>query len=241
MFDMLTPTTASGNPALRPPHRGADYIGPERRQADGPSPRWHELMLDEIDYGVLLVGDDAQVLHMNHAARQALDDLHPLQLLGGELRARRCLDVVPLREALLGASLRGLRRMIVLGDPGHRVALSVVPLHLPGQQGCAATQIVFGKRQAGGQLSMQWFARNHGLTQAETRVLEALNEGLNPAEIAARHGVGIATIRTQICSIRGKTQADSIGALVRQVAALPPLVGALRTCHSAPLPMAMAA
>ena len=85
-----------------------------------------------------------------------------------------------------------------------------------------------GKRQMCGGLSVQWFARSHGLTLAETRVLEALSEGLQPSDIAARHGVGISTIRSQIGSIRSKTRSDSIGALVRQVAVLPPLVGALR-------------
>jgi DNA-binding CsgD family transcriptional regulator len=60
-------------------------------------------------------------------------------------------------------------------------------------------------------------------------VLEALSAGLHPGEIATRHGVGISTIRSQIGSIRSKTRSDSISALVRQVAVLPPLVGALRS------------
>jgi hypothetical protein len=41
----------------------------------------------------------------------------------------------------------------------------------------------------------------------------------------------VSTVRTQIGSIRAKTGANSIRELVRQVAVLPPLVGALR--HSA--------
>ena len=62
--------------------------------------RWYELMLDEIDYGVLLLGSDAQVLHINHAARCELDAQHPLQLLGRQLRARDPADVVRLHDAL---------------------------------------------------------------------------------------------------------------------------------------------
>jgi len=235
MFDLYTQAVVAGSrPQLK---AGNNYSGPERRRGASEPLGWHAAMLDEIDYGVLLIGDDAQVLHMNHAARLALDDQHPLQLVGRELRARRALDLLPLREALLGASQRGLRRLIQLGEPGQRVALSVVPLHLPGIDGLAATQIVIGRRQVGGDLSMQWFARNHDLTPAETRVLGALSEGMQPTEIAARHGVGIATIRTQICSIRSKTQSDSIGALVRQVAVLPPLVGALRARCGAAAPV----
>jgi hypothetical protein len=40
--------------------------------------------------------------------------------------------------------------------------------------------------------------------------------------------VAVSTVRTQIGSIRAKTGAGSIRELVRQVAVLPPLVGALR-------------
>jgi hypothetical protein len=41
-------------------------------------------MLDEIDYGMVLVGEGNHVLHVNHAARAELDADHPLQLLGRE-------------------------------------------------------------------------------------------------------------------------------------------------------------
>ena len=190
--------------------------------------RCYELMLDEIDYGVLLLGHDAQLLHMNHAARCELDAQHPLQLVGRQLRARDAADAVQLQDALQAALQRGLRRLLMLGQDRHRVAVSVVPLRTGGPGGTAATQLSMGKRQMCGGLGVHWFARNHGLTLAETRVLEALSEGLQPSEIATRHGVGISTIRSQIGSIRSKTHSDSIGALVRQVAVLPPLVGALR-------------
>jgi DNA-binding CsgD family transcriptional regulator len=189
---------------------------------------WYELMLDEIDYGVLLIGGDAQVLHINHAARCELDAQHPLQLLGRQLRARDAADMMRLHDALQAALQRGLRRLLMLGQGEHRVAVAVVPLRTSGPGGQAATQLSMGKRQMCGGLGVQWFARSHGLTLAETRVLEALSEGLQPNDIAVRHGVGISTIRTQIGSIRSKTRSDSIGALVRQVAVLPPLVGALR-------------
>ncbi len=217
------------------------YRGPERRETGAPLSRWQELMLDEIDYGMLLVDDQARVLHINHSARVSLDDQHPLQVIGSALRARRPLDVLPLHQALQGACQRGLRTLIVLGDASHRVAMSVVPLTSPGCQHTAATQLVFGKRAAAGELSAQWFARSHRLTHAETRVLQALTEGLDPNDIAQRFGVGIATIRSQICCIRAKTHADSIGALLRQVAALPPMVGVLRNVPGGPngaLPLA---
>ena len=217
----LKPILWDGPPLPRPPG-AADTAAP-------PLARWYELMLDEIDYGVLLLGSDAQVLHINHAARCDLDALHPLQLLGRQLRARDAADVVRLHDALLAATQRGLRRLLMLGQDAHRLALAIVPLRSGGADGQVATQLSMGKRQMCGGLGVQWFARSHEMTLAETRVLEALSEGLQPNDIAARHGVGISTIRSQIGSIRSKTRSDSIGALVRQVAVLPPLVGALRS------------
>lgn len=192
-----------------------------------PPPHWFALMLDEIDYGMLLVADDRTVLHANHVARAELDRDHPLQLLGAELRVQRPQDLMPLREALQAARSRGLRRLLCLGEGVHQVSVAVVPLPAgDGEEPLAL--LVFGKRRVCEALSTHWFAREHGLTAAEARVLAALCEGQLPASIAGAQGVAISTVRTQISAIRAKTGAASIRALVRQVAVLPPLVSALR-------------
>lgn len=87
---------------------------------------------------------------------------------------------------------------------------------------------MFSKRQVCEALSVEAFARGHGLTGAETQVLKALSDGTTPHEAAQMLGVRLSTVRTQIGSIRAKTGAPSIRALVQQVACLPPLVTALR-------------
>jgi len=198
------------------------------RPRDGDSSSCLAQMLDEIDYGMLLVAADAQVVYLNHAARAELDGHHPLQLLGRTLRAGRALDVAPLFDALAAAQ-RGLRRLLTLGDGEHRVGVSVVPLPgAPNDPRGRMTLLVLGKRQVCQQLSVQGFARSVALTPAETRVLELLCRGVRPTEIARTVGVAVSTVRTQIGSIRAKTGAASIRDLVRQVAVLPPLVGALR-------------
>jgi DNA-binding CsgD family transcriptional regulator len=205
-----------------------NYDGPERRSTASLLTRWLAQMIDEIDYGMLLLTADAQLLHANHAARAELDAGHPLQLLGRTLRARLAQDVAPLHDALAAAQ-RGLRRLLTVGGGDERVSVAVVPLGALGDAGGrAATLVVLSKRELCEALSVHWYARAHGLTQAETRVLEGLCRGLQPREIAQAHGVGLATVRTQVGQIRAKTGADSIRALVAQVARLPPLVSALR-------------
>jgi len=207
-----------------------------RQRQDRPTGQyslWLMRMLDEIDYGMLLVDAEGQLLYMNHAARHELDGKHPLQLLGHALRAHHPKDVAPLFDALCAAQ-RGLRKLLLLGEGEHRVSVSVVPLPCakdaePGTQTSAQTTLlVLGRRQTCAQLSVQGFARSLSLTPTETRVLEMLCSGVRPTEIATRQGVAVSTVRTQIGSIRGKTGAASIRELVHQVALLPPLVGALR-------------
>jgi DNA-binding CsgD family transcriptional regulator len=235
MFDLSHPSM-SALFAQRPPaapDAGATagegaYRGLERRSQASHATRLLALIFDEIDYGVLLVSaDTGTLLHANHAARAEFDAGYPLQLFGRELQARHAADAAPLHDALAGAR-RGLRRLVTLGAEGQRVGVSVVPLGALGDTGPQATLLLLGKRQVCERLSVQWFARAHSLTPAETRVLEGLCEGDDPRDVAAKHRVGLATVRTQIGCIRAKTGTDSIRELVRRVAVLPPMMNALR-------------
>ena len=194
-----------------------------------PQAAWHWLAaaLDELDYGIVLLFDGTHVVHINDAARVELDDRHPLQLQANELHARLARDVAPLHDAVSDASLRGLRRLLTLGKDAERASISVVPLEA-ADSGPRAVLVVLGKRSMCESLSVQGFARSYGLTGAETRVLVALCNGTPPAQAATELGVAISTIRSQIGSMRQKTGAESIRALVRQVAVLPPVKGALR-------------
>lgn len=197
-------------------------------RAPSPLPELMTRLLDEIDYGVLLVGPGDAVLHLNRRARAELDGEHPLQMGGvAGLCARGAADQAALQSALAGAR-GGLRRLVTIGGPGRRVAVSVVPLDAGGPGEGRMVLLLLGRRQLCEPLSVQGFARAHGLTPAEARVLEALCDGLDAREVAARHGVGLATVRTQIGAIRAKTGAESIRDLVRLVAALPPMMCVLR-------------
>jgi DNA-binding CsgD family transcriptional regulator len=201
--------------------------GAGERDAVSPLARFMAHMLDEIDYGMVLVDADARVLYCNHVARRELDQDHPLQMAGKQLVTSNAADTTLLQDALAEAQ-RGLRRLLTLGGGDQFVAISVVPMpELDTRSG--ATLLVLGKRAVCEQLSVQFYARSVALTPAETRVLNLLCDGVQPTEIAAHQGVAVSTVRTQIGSIRAKTGAGSIRELVRRVAVLPPLVGALRS------------
>lgn len=244
MFDMTQTRPADFAAGAGSVHAAA-LSDTEHEHDAAPSVGSHWLMaaLDEVDYGIVLLDAQAQVQHVNHTARAELDSEHPLQRVGPMLRAREARDAAALQRAIEDASRRGLRKLLTIGRGEAQVNVSIVPLRTWVDDGPAATLVVLGKRCVSGELAVQAFARIHGLTPGETRVLVALCNGLPPAVAAAQHGVAISTVRSQIGSIRAKTGAASIRELTHKVAALPPLMSALRhggnsRCAQSPLALA---
>lgn len=207
----------------------ADYRGPERRRRggglSGPSGLFSRA-LDEIDLGLLLVTESGQLHYANHMARARLAGHSELSLHNNCLSASHEADQLRLKAALQAAACQGLRRLITLGSGAARLMLSVIPMALGDK--LPGALVLLGKQQLCGELSIHAFAREHRLTSAEQQVLQALCEGMQPQEIAAKHQVAVSTIRTQIASLRAKTQAESIRDLVGMVAMLPPMLGVLR-------------
>lgn len=190
---------------------------------------WLAPMLDEIDYGLMLVEPEShRLLLVNRAARLECAEGRALRLMGEQVVAARAADAVPLAQAVLDAA-RGRRSLLAIGgnddDRAGLVTIAVVPLAGAAQAGVL---LIVGRRQLCETLSVEMFARRHRLTGAEGQVLRGLCSGLPPARIAERSGVSVSTVRTQIAAIRSKTEAGSIRELVRRVAALPPIVPALR-------------
>lgn len=179
-------------------------------------------MLDVIDYAILMMKGECEVVFANQIARAELDEQHPLQLQGHKLQVRHARDGASLRQALASATRRGTQSMLKLrGAPGEDINVAVVPIADPDQP--PAVLLLCGKRRACEELSADAFARHHDLTLAETRVLKLLCAGHRPAGIALAFGVKLTTVRTQVCSIRAKTGSRDVGGLVQQVSRLPPL------------------
>ncbi len=191
--------------------------------------RWLRSSLDCVDYPMLCIAADHSVLIANRAARSELaDPAHPLRLSGGFVSVRVATDAPRLQRALRDAQALGLRRLVVLGALASQISVAVVPVGEDGlDAGETAVLLMFGKRRLCESLSADWFARERGLTGAESRVLQGLSSGLRPKEIAQRQGVAVSTVRTHLRSLRGKTGAPSIRALIHQVSVLPPIVARL--------------
>jgi DNA-binding CsgD family transcriptional regulator len=194
-------------------------------------------VLDEIDYGLVIVATDGAMRYANQLGLKELLDNGALQLTQGRVQARHAADQAALATAL-GDVRRGLRKLVSARHEGTQTSVAVIPVAGADEPGGAVALLVFGKRHSNETLSVDFYARTHSLTGAETNVLKAMCSGLKPKEIARRQGVAISTVRSHICSIRVKTQTGSIRELLGRVAVLPPITPAVKTLGTqAPAPL----
>jgi DNA-binding CsgD family transcriptional regulator len=178
-------------------------------------------MLDEIDYGMLVVDANGALRYANQLGLRELTNGGRLRLADGRVSAASAHEQGLLSVALVDAQ-RGRRRLCSLGHNGSSASMAVVPM--PSEEpGDTLVLLVFGKCHASDTLTVDFFAHSHGLTGAEQVVLKGLCGGLRPKELARQRGVAISTVRSHICNIRTKTQATSIRDLVNRVAVLPPI------------------
>jgi DNA-binding CsgD family transcriptional regulator len=181
-------------------------------------------VLDELDYGVVMVDLQGEVCLINRTARgdHTSAGLHNLAV-GERLAAGTSLETAELMRAIRDAVQLSRRSLVRLGT-GMRQCIAVVPLGADPIEGGGQALLLFGRSRVCAPISIAFFARTFGLTPTESQVLEALCQGEPPADIAERNGVAVSTIRTQLTAIRQKTQTGSLRELVRQVSTLPPIV-----------------
>jgi len=198
-------------------------------------------LLEQLDHGVLLLGEHGRVLYANRVALRECALHGALRLQNGWLQALRQCDAEPLARALAGAT-RGLRKLLHFGGAENCLALVVMPLTTlttlttaaatwgEGGRSTGITLALLAKRSGTEPLNIELYAQAHGLTTAERAVLKGLSRGLSPSALARSHGVGLATVRTHIMNIRAKTRTRSIRDLLDVINNLPPVVCSTELC-----------
>lgn len=180
-------------------------------------------VLEEIDYGLILVSPQGRLQHANHLARHELARARFLCIDAGMVASHNAEQNAEVTHGIRWAA-RGRRQMLNLRHGKETLAVACVPLFQPFE-GESASVLLMLARQAGTQnLAVTFFARTHRLTPAEEVVLKALCDGHEVQEIATANGVCQSTVRTQVRALRDKTSSASIRLLVQRVAALPPVV-----------------
>jgi DNA-binding CsgD family transcriptional regulator len=180
-------------------------------------------VLEEIDYGLLLLTPGGALQHANHLARHELDRERFMRVHEERVVGQTPWQTEEITRGVQAAAL-GRRQLIVLRNGADQLHVACVPLFHSFDENRGAVLLMLG-RQAGTQnLSVTFFSRSHGLTPTEEVVLKSLCDGLDVHEIAAAKGVSEYTVRTHVRSLRDKTGINSIRGLIQRVAALPPVV-----------------
>lgn len=198
------------------PHlrRASDFY---RRQASG---GLAERLGEAGGFAVVVVNPAARVAHASQAGEACLDIGKPL----GIDAAGRLSFVDPMTQSVFEHVLRGRQddlsvRTVTTGgtevtfirvaeDHGSAIFMGgTVAILIAGQENDTA-------------VATQRIAARYGLTPAESRVLQGIVSGSRTADIAARGGVALETVRTQLKAIFAKTGTNRQSALVRLAAGL---------------------
>jgi len=185
-------------------------------------------ILEELDTAVIVCSETGRLALANNVARRellrgqplAVDETGLLHLAEGAQGALR-----QWQAALRGAALSHHRQMLALSDGPQRLMVSVMPL---GRQGRWAL-VMLGRRQPAPDLAVEMLGSLYSLTSAEQRVLVGLLAGQRVEALACERGVTVATLRSQVGSLREKLGAGRLEDLVRLAAGLPPMSSVLRS------------
>lgn len=184
-------------------------------------------VLDEMDYGLVVVNAQLGILHCNHLARQELGCARML-VSHGQFLMGSTLEIASQLEAAVGLACRGQRRLEVFHRGDQALAASFIPLSHPLEPTAPQVLVTLERQSVCDNLAVRMFARGQGLSPGEELVLIALCRGLSIHSIAQEHGVAESTVRTQVKAVRAKTGSGSIRQLLARINRLPPVVPALR-------------
>jgi len=185
-------------------------------------------VIDAVDIGLMLVARDGRMRMANRAAIRHCGVGRTCRLVDGFVRPSQPADDPAFRRALADAAL-GRRSLLTLGPRQSLTPIAFVPAARGRDPESPDALLIFGKHEVCAPLSVHFFAREHGVTSAESAVLAALCNGASPRQIASERGIALSTVRTQIQNIRQKTGARNISDLLRVASRLPPLM-TIETC-----------
>lgn len=184
---------------------------------------------DALPWPLLLLRRDTVLLHANLAARQVLQRGQPLQMD----TSLHVLPAAPAQQAAFAAALNAAEPALLHWPAaqqwplGGGCSVTLTPMRAAGSASESALaggpMLVMLGSVASRHADLQAFAQLHRLTAAESRVLERLGLGHSCTETAAGLGTKAATVRSQLSRLRRKTGHASMAALLRTLAALPPL------------------
>jgi DNA-binding CsgD family transcriptional regulator len=201
---------AALHPHLIRSYRMGRRVAAQQRLGDG-------LMqyIDQAPWGMFILDAFGRINHANETGQALLAEPGGLTVAGGRLSARRSDDTRRLLQLIgrAGSPDREQRTggSMTLTTPGRRRPLSILVCPMRGDRasvypGASAVMACVMDPDASVTLPEKELQDLFGLTLAETKVALALGEGLDPAEVARRLGLSLATVRTHLAHIFDKTE-----------------------------------
>ena len=183
-------------------------------------------VMDDLAFALAVVDADARLRYANLAAMQELRTDASLRVVGAYVRGLEEAAQLHLRRDIASAmSGRRAYRAYGVGEAAAHVAF--VPLPSARTRQVHAVALVFERRSVCDKLAIYFFARHHGLTEREERLLTELATGISVAKAAAILGIKVSTAQTHVRHILGKTQSKNLRVLTGSLAKLPPLAARL--------------
>ena len=186
-----------------------------------------EAMLNASATASVLLDGDSRIVHMNEAAQQIA-----IANDGFGVRVDRIVPTDPVRRAEFTALILACTAA-TLGHAGGALALArssgkrplqvlITPVRLIDKYRASARVLILATDP---ELTVHFpdaiLRHTYGLTPAETDIANALLTGFSLDEIAQLRKVSIATVRSQMKGLMGKTDTQRQGDLIRLLSTLP--------------------
>lgn len=184
-------------------------------------------VIDEIDYGILVINAQGEILQANHLARNALHTGHLLSSVNNFLTGRSPELCAQIAHGLEHAC-RGQRKLVFLDSSQGDMPVVFIPLFHPLETDLPTVLVLLARQSACDNLAVRMYARAQRLSPSEESVMIGLCRGLEVSDIAKENGVAQSTVRSQVKSLREKTGCPSIRRLIQRIHSLPPVVPTLR-------------
>ena len=184
-------------------------------------------VIDEIDYGILVINAQREILQANHLARHELLTGHWMASVNNLLTGRS-IDLCGQIEQGLKHACRGQRKLVFLDSSQGDMPVAFIPLTHPVETDTPTVLVLLTRQKVCDNLAVRMYARAQCLSPSEESVMIGLCRGLEVSDIARENGVAQSTVRSQVKSLREKTGCPSIRRLIQRIHSLPPMVPALR-------------
>jgi DNA-binding CsgD family transcriptional regulator len=175
------------------------------------------MLVEQLSTPIFLIDGTGRLIYKNPAGTRLLDE----KRAGYVAKHRLNLNDVNLDELILGVrDQHFFETTVSIGGSEEKENLKVAAVAMRINDDAEVGPIaIFLTGLPGEARPSEVFLRNaYRLTSAEIRLVFGLFEGLPPADYASRSGLSIATVRSQIASVREKTGARNQTELIRMLA-----------------------